>query len=172
MCLPSSYYFISSSKPSHCVMKILNIALHALLATIGTAPRAHARIASSLRDPRTVEEKEDVRRQTMGTHFVSIVSDGKVNTDTGETCDQRISAVAEAKLQTAETQNVKMSQEEATSLACSDVSKQYPVCLGCQGYERKVRYDIVLPCSMYRFVLYTLVVRFVLANTCSNMMLH
>ena len=108
-------------------MKI-NIALRALLAAFGTASSADARVRSFLRDPRSVVAKE-VRRNAMGEHVLSSILDTKVCDDGGNcaTCGERM-AIVESKFQVS-------SAEEAKSLACSVVSKEFPQCLGCYAYD-------------------------------------
>ena len=103
----------------------MNIALHILIATIVTASRAHARIPSFVRDPRTVEAKEDVRRQAMGDHQLSSVLD--TDLADGTTCRARL-------VEAEETFQNDFSLKEAKSLACSVVSEEFPECRGCQGY--------------------------------------
>ena len=121
----------------------MNIALRILISAIVTASRAHARIPSFVRDPRTVEAKEDVRRQAMGDHQLSSV----LATDAGGiTCGGRLAATEEDFLQNGSP------DEDATSLACSAVSNDFPVCRGCQGYSKMVRY-IILLCFIFNVVL-------------------
>ena len=44
-----------------------------------------------------------------------------------------------------------ISEDEASSLACSAVSKEFPVCRGCQGYSQMVRYYVALPCIQCKY---------------------
>lgn len=113
----------------------LNIAFHILLASICTASGAHARVPFRLCDQRTVEEKEEVNRQTMGDYF----SPSKLNREAGGmTCGDRLAQ------KEVEFQNAGFSPEKAKSLACSAVSSEYSACRGCQGYSKLVRYYIAL----------------------------
>ena len=121
----------------------LNTAFNILLAVICTVSRAHARVPSRLRDPRTVEEKEQVHRQTMGDYVtVSLLNmaacDGNGNC---LTCQDRLEA-KEAELKN----DADLSPEQAESLACTAVSEEFEVCQGYQGFSQVVRYHISLPC--------------------------
>ena len=111
----------------------LNVAT--LLLAISAASPAHARATPFLRDPRTVEEKEQVQRQTMGDHVPSSVSNTLAG---GKTCKTRVDEAA----------GVDPTDEEK-SLACWAVSKEFPDCLGCQGYSLMVRYYTALLCIQY-----------------------
>ena len=119
----------------------LNIAFRTLLAAICTASHARARATSYLPDPRTVEEKEQVQRQTTGEHISSTML-GTDACDANGICDTCGDRLAEAEL---EFQN-DFSPKKAKSLACSAVSSEYSACHGCQGYSKLVRYYIALPC--------------------------
>ena len=105
-------------------------ALNVLVVAIAPASRAHARVPSFLRDPRTVEAKEDVRRQAMGDHQLSSVLEMDAG---GITCGLRLTEAEEGFRQNGSP------DEDAMSLACSAVSDAFEVCRGCQGYSKMVR---------------------------------
>ena len=131
-----------------------NIILRALLAAISTASRANGRIPNPFRDPRTVEAKEDVRRQAMGTHFLTSLSNKPAGDSTcGELIDNKVGDIRAQWDDPTRT----LSDEEAESLACSAVLNEFTECLGCQGFERKVRYNIgclVSDRDVCRFILF------------------
>ena len=125
-------------------MKTTNIALHAVLAAICTASRASAQ--GYVRG--SVEEREEVRRETMGdlvsAYVLDECADGKNNCDPDETCGSLIAD----KMKEIDPTATLTSEEGLFNIrgntkymeACSGVAAEHDACLGCQGYELEVRW--------------------------------
>ena len=121
----------------------LNTAFKTLLAAICTASHAHARVPSRLRDPRTVEEKKEVHRQTMGDYVSTTMLDTVACGADGGNCATCGKHLVDAE---GAFRNEVSSLEEAKSLACTAVSNNFAACQGCQGFSQVVRYHIALQC--------------------------
>ena len=119
-------------------MKTTNIALHAVLAVIGTASRASAK--GFFRG--SVEKKEDVRRETMGDEvFVEALDKCADGTGTPD-CDKCGTLISEAMttLMPKEKNGLfAIASDMDYMKACYEVSEANDACVGCQGYELEVR---------------------------------